>query len=123
MQTAFFMQKIIGHFREGHAPVPAACAAECYNELALAFRNILRHKKSDHIEQLVPELHRHFRVHDIVAYFLVLAGSVLQLRNIEWIRQETYIEHKIRFVRDTVLESEGKTANRHAVRDVVHKHL
>lgn len=101
----------------------AAGTADGYNELALALLAVKRDKIIKQVAELRFESPRLVPLENIVPDGRFKPRVLLQLLNIERIRQAAHVEHQIGIVRNAVFEAERHAVNLERVARIVEKHF
>ena len=84
-----------------------ARAAKGYVQMILPFIYVSLHHRSQQRMYRVNELSRQPAFEYIIPHLFVIAGQLLEARNIERIWQKAHVKHYIRLCRYAVFESEG----------------
>ena len=91
-----------------HRPVLSARTSKRNRKITLAFFDVMRQQKLEHIGRLLQKLRRLRKIPHILRHLRMLARQLPELRNKVRIRQKPHIEHHIRIRRHTILESEAR---------------
>ena len=101
--------------RESHGSVLSARTAYRDNELVFPFPDIIRYQKLKKVRDLIKELLRFGKTHDIIPDFPVKSRKCFLFIDIEGVWQEPYIKYKVCIKRNAVFKAKRNYIDHQAV--------